>query len=331
MSDGFTFESLTYPRDGSVLDRVTLSVGATERVVIFGPNGAGKTTLLRLVAGTAIGSTARASCAYLPQTPYLFRGSARSNLLLGRAGHDRAIAAARILGVEDRLDDDAARLSGGERQRVALARVLSGDEPLVLLDEPLGAIDARDRAVVTGVIRELTAGRAVLCVTHDVDAAAALADTMVVMDRGRIVQRGAVPSVLAMPADDDVAAIVGISNIVHGRVVSRAGPLAQVEVGTTTMMVATDALPSAPVVLKVDASSISVYAATPGVSSHRNVFHGVVAGVVARGPLLEVSMTGEIDLAALLTQGALDALDLSVGSDVWFGVKTAAIGVVGVG
>jgi ABC-type molybdate transport system ATPase subunit len=104
-----------------------------------------------------------------------------------------------------------------------------------------------------------------------------------------------------------------------------------VEVGATAMMVVTDAMPASPVVLRVDASSISVFAATPGVSSHRNVFRGVVAGIVARGALLEVSMTGEIDLAALLTQGALDALDLSVGSDVWFGVKTAAIDVVGLG
>ncbi len=331
MSDRFTFDGLTYPRDGSVLDGINLSVGTSERVVIFGPNGAGKTTLLRLVAGTAVGSSARADCAYLPQTPYLFRGSARKNLLLGRDDPDRAVAAAGVLGVEDRLDDSSARLSGGERQRVALARVLCGDEPLVLLDEPLGAIDARDRASVTGVIRELTTGRAVLLVTHEVDTAAALADTMVVMDRGRIVQRGTVPSVLAMPADESVAAMVGISNILHGRVVSRVGPLAHVEVGATVMVVVTDAEPSRPVVLKVDASSISVYAAPPSVASHRNVYRGVVSGIVSRGPLLEVSMVGEIDLAALLTQGALDALDLSVGADVWFGVKTAAIGVVGVG
>jgi molybdate transport system ATP-binding protein len=328
MVDGFSFPDLRYPSDGTVLGGITLDVGPTERVTVFGPNGSGKTTLLRSIAGTLPGTAPLADVAYLPQTPYLFRGPAGSNLVLGR---DAAAAhsLARALGVDDVLEQPVATLSGGQRQRIALARTLAGTEPLVLLDEPLAPIDVVDRDVVIDTIRHATEGRALVCVTHDIDDAAAIAETIAVVDHGNLVQRGAIEEVLAMPATERVARIVGVSNLVRARVESSEGGLAVVDAGGTALVVVTDADPGSALVLRVDAATIAVHAASPSGSSVRNVVAGTVRSIVPRGALVEVAMAGELDLVALLTPGAIDALGIAVDSPVWFGVKTAAIDVIG--
>jgi ABC-type molybdate transport system ATPase subunit len=329
MAEGFTFGDLWYPSDGSALRGVTLQLGPAERATVFGPNGSGKTTLLRSIAGTLPGGRRRDDVAYLPQTPYLFRGTARSNLRLGRDAdppHDLAEA----LGVDDILDQQVTMLSGGQRQRVALARTLGGREPLVLLDEPLAPIDVVDRNAVIDAIRAATEGRALLCVTHAIDDAAAMAETIAVMDEGRVVQRGPIEEVLAMPATDRIARIVGVSNVVHGRVVSREGALATVAADGATLLVVTDAGPGRELVLRIDAATIAVQAEAGSPSSARNVINGTVRSVVPRGALVEIAMAGQLGLVALVTPGALDVLGLTSGSPVWFVVKTAAIDVIGV-
>lgn len=211
MSDFFVFTGLRFPRDGSAISGVDVSVGTDESVALFGPNGGGKSTVMRLIAGTVPRSEPLASVAYLPQAPYLFRGTVRRNLTLG-LDTEESFEAGRLaieLEVDHLLDNPSDGISGGEAQRVSLSRTLASSAPLVLLDEPLAPIHAASRSHVAEVIRHATASRALLWATHSIDAVHAIADRLVVIDGGVILQEGTVSDVLASPVDERVADIVG--------------------------------------------------------------------------------------------------------------------------
>lgn len=328
MHEELVFSSLRYPEDGSVLSDVTIAVGATERVAVFGPNGAGKSTLLRMIAGTAPGTTRDGRIGYLPQFPHLFHGTGMSNLELGVGEASRARDLADSLGVGDVLESDIAQLSGGERQRISLARTLSGAEPLVALDEPLAPIDLHDRSRVAAVIRDATSDRALLCVTHSIEVAAAVADELIVMDEGRIVQSGHLHDVLALPAGDRASELVGVSNVVSGTVTERTGDMVVVNASGVSLVAMARSAIGSEIVLRIPAESISVHRGPPEASSYRNVVEGTIEGLVPRGVLVEVALGGAPGLVALVTPGAADALDLKAGVRVWFGVKTASISVI---
>ena len=211
MRDRFVFNDLVYPADGSVLNGMDVSIGAHESVALFGPNGGGKTSVMRLIAGTVARSKPLAAVSYLPQSPYLFRGSVESNLVLGLDGAESsdAILLANDLEVGHLLSRPSGELSGGEVQRIGLARTLASTAPLVLLDEPLAPINAAGRDGVGEIIRERTADRALLWATHSVEAVRAIAGRLVVIDEGTVLQDGPVNEVLESPADERVATILG--------------------------------------------------------------------------------------------------------------------------
>lgn len=211
MIDGFEFTAITFPRDGSVLDAVDVSVGATESVALFGPNGGGKSSVLRAIAGTAPHSEALADIAYLPQAPYLFRGSVAWNLVLGLDDEEseQARQLAEEFAVTHLMGNPSDEISGGETQRVCLARTLAAKAPLVLLDEPLSPINAASHVEIGNIIRRRTAGRALLWATHSIKEVRALADRLVVLDEGVVLQEGPAEHVLASPASARVASIFG--------------------------------------------------------------------------------------------------------------------------
>jgi ABC-type transport system involved in cytochrome bd biosynthesis fused ATPase/permease subunit len=211
MPDGFMFSALTFPKDASVLDGLDMSVGATESVALFGPNGGGKSSVMRVIAGTAPSTEALAEIAYLPQTPYMFRGTVMSNLVLGLDSDesDHARKLAKELGVDHLLKKPSDEVSVGEAQRVCLARTLASRAPLVLLDEPLAPINAASRPEISGIIKAGTRDRGLLWATHSLEAVRVLADRLIVLDGGIVLQEGSVESVLADPVTDQVAAIIG--------------------------------------------------------------------------------------------------------------------------
>jgi ABC-type multidrug transport system fused ATPase/permease subunit len=211
MPEAFSFRDLTFPADGSVLDGLDVMVGPDESVALFGPNGGGKTSVMRLIAGTAALSKPLARASYLPQTPYLFRGTVESNLVLGLDASEAADAKmlAEDLDVAHLLSNPSGEVSGGEAQRISLARTLASNAPIVLLDEPLAPINAAGRADVADIIRRRTADRALLWATHSVDAVRAIADRLIVIDGGVVLQEGSVADVLESPVDDRVANILG--------------------------------------------------------------------------------------------------------------------------
>ncbi|MEN8239449.1 MAG: ABC transporter ATP-binding protein [Actinomycetota bacterium] len=327
MPDTFTFSDLRFPSDGSVIDDLSLSVSSGERVVLYGPNGGGKTTILRLIAGTIGDSEISNDTAYLPQTPHMFRGTTRANLLLGLVG-DEAGAALRLasdLRVHELLDADARSLSGGQAQRVALARTLASQSSIVLLDEPLAPINAVDRGYVARLIRERTEGRSLVCVTHSIETVVALGDRLMIVDGGVILQDGAPGDVLNNPGNDAVAGIIGVGNVIEGTVTGIDDGMASVDCGTFEMMVVVDAGVGDTVRIRFGAESVALYADPPHGGSQRNAISGTVREVIRRGRLLEVIVDAGVSIAALVTPGALDALEMAVGDPVWAAIKTASL------
>jgi molybdate transport system ATP-binding protein len=232
---------------------VGLEVGESERLAVVGPSGAGKTSLLRLVAGllsaargrVALGSepwldTAssvdlppeRRRCGYLFQDYALFpMMSAWRNVAYGVRGprrerRERALELMERFGVAGLAEQRPSTLSGGERQRVALARALAARPRALLLDEPLSALDptTRKRSLreLHAVLGELDIP--VLLVTHSFDEAALLADTLAVLDRGRVVQTGSAAEITARPRSAFIADFAG-AVVLRGSVAGEVGGL----------------------------------------------------------------------------------------------------------
>ncbi|NNC74830.1 MAG: ABC transporter ATP-binding protein [Acidimicrobiia bacterium] len=304
-----------------VVDPIDVEPG--QRLVVFGPNGAGKTTLLRAIAGD------RAErIAYLPQRPYLFRGTGRTNLMLGVSDAERATQLANRLGVGNQLDVSARSLSGGERHRIALARTLATDARLVLLDEPTAPIDRRDRATILSTIVEATEHRSAVIVTHDQEVAVALASELAVMIDGSIRQSGDPSEVFTLPADDDVAAVVGVANAVSGIVSSVNDGLVTIDAeGVEIAGVGSGLEPGDAARALFGAETVTVFTDFDAPSgSARNRWAGTITSVRPVGILVEVVV--EDRFAAVITPGSMEAMSLEVGAVVTLAVKAAAVRVV---
>ncbi|HUP88224.1 MAG TPA: ABC transporter ATP-binding protein [Longimicrobiales bacterium] len=194
-----------------VLDVSELSVAQSEVLAILGPNGSGKSTLFRLLLGLERPDAGTIEITGTPvgvfQTPYLFTGTVRDNISYGLrdVGADvrqkRVATVASEFGLTSVLDKSVRKLSGGEEQRVALARALVLEPSLLLLDEPTASLDIMiKRKFREEVVRSarLHAG-ALIIITHDPAEAFNMADRIVVMDRGRIVQSGKPETLLEDP------------------------------------------------------------------------------------------------------------------------------------
>ena len=294
--------------------------------VVFGPNGAGKTTLLRRLAAE-LGDRA----AYQPQQPYLFRGLVGANLGLGLTDEQAGLAGqyARRFGLGDLLSEPSQFLSGGERARVVLARVLARPEPVVLLDEPLAAIDMAERGALTGAIRQATRNRTAVIVTHELEQVVSLGDRLAVLIEGAVVQSGAVAEVMAAPNSEAVARSVGVANIIEGTVKSTTEATVTLEsAGVSVIGSADDAVEGEARAL-IPAEVVTLLPARSDVAdSARNHWQGTVSEMVARGRLIEVTIDIGLELRAIVTPGAVDSLALAVGTTVTAAAKASAVRII---
>ena len=208
---------------------------ASNKIAILGPSGAGKSITLRAIAGFLGSSAGRVQfngaevgavrveerrVGYVPQGHTMFPGRTAWQQVLFAAGADPALAAwwlrtLRLDGLHGRLPG---QLSGGQRQRVALARALAFQPRLVLLDEPFSALDAPVREELRRELRRLQrdAGLSTIIVTHDAEEAALLADEIIVIGEGGLLQAGPRAEVFGQPASPQVARLLGIPNLIHG-------------------------------------------------------------------------------------------------------------------
>lgn len=353
--------AVTLPRSEFTV-AVEFQVPAGASVAILGPNGAGKSTVLGLVAGlyppdsgrielggralTSAGSGRPVAVApehrrvgLMGQDPLLFPYlSALENVAFGPRSQGRSKSAARAsagawldrMGLSRFASRRPAQLSGGQRQRVALARALAAEPDLLLLDEPLGALDAQTVPEIRQVLRThlRESGTTSLLVTHDVLDAAVLADRVIVMERGRIVDDGPTTSVLTAPRSSFGAALAGL-NLLRCVVSVTAAAGAGVSVRTAAGPVlsgiaAVDLAAGSAAAAVFRPSAVSVFLRDVG-GSPRNRWGATVASLEPGTAAVRVRTAGEPLVAADVTPAAVAELGLRPGLQVFLSVKATEV------
>lgn len=327
---------------------VEVDAAAGAVTAVLGPNGAGKTTLLRAIAGTLAIDAGRISLdgETLDEPPVTFVPPERRRLGIvhqdgllfdhltvldnvafgprcGGASRSDARAAARsvltTVGVAELGGARPRELSGGQAQRVALARALATEPAALLLDEPLSALDAGTRVEVRRELRRHLDGFAgpTLLVTHDPVDVLALADHVVIIERGTVTQSGALAEVMRRPRSRYVADLIG-TNLVRG---TAAGTTLTTDAGVTLTIA--DAH-HGPVFATVAPSAVALHRREPD-GSPRNRWLGSVVDMDVVGDRVRVRLTGPLELTAEITVAASVDLDLRDGDDVWATVKATEV------
>jgi molybdate transport system ATP-binding protein len=337
-------------RQGAFVLDASVHADAGTTLAILGPNGAGKTTVLRALAGlvplaggrvTLEGEVLEDAAVHTWRPPdarrvgFVFQEralfphlSVLANVAFGlRArgvprGQAHALAREWLVrvGLSGFEQARPATLSGGQAQRAALARALAPDPRLLLLDEPLEAVDAPARLELRRTLRERLHGFSGVrvLVTHDPLEAAALADRVAILEAGALVQEGVFSEVTARPRSPWVARMAGV-NLLRG--VAAEGSL---RLDTGALAVASDV--RGPALATIHPRAIAVHREPP-TGSPRNVIRGTVAGIDREGDRWRVRITGSIDLVAEVTPAAAAELHLADGGVVYAAVKATEVDV----
>jgi molybdate transport system ATP-binding protein len=329
-----------------------LRVADGEMLAVIGPNAAGKTTLLRALAGLSpiadgricIGGTVvddpvagifvppeRRSIGVVFQDYLLFAHmSARDNVAFGLREHGvgRSEARARAdtlieaVGLAGRSSARPRELSGGQAQRVALARALATEPRLLLLDEPLAALDVQARADTRRQMRDIL-GRfdgARILVTHDPVDALALADRILILEHGAVVQVGKPDEITTRPRSQYVADLVGV-NLLRGRATGEGN---RIQVGDVLLTTADRNIGD--VLVIIPPTSVVLHRHRPD-GSARNAWPGTVAGLEHLGTRVRVRVrvSDAVAVVAEVTPAAVTELGLVDGGPVWLAVKATEL------
>jgi molybdate transport system ATP-binding protein len=336
-------------RLGSLQLDLEVTTKAGEVVALLGPNASGKSTTFRCLAGLlpvddgrieldgvclddpsagVFVSPEHRRVAVVFQQYLLFPNlSALENVAFGLRARGvgkaearrRAAAWLERVGLADHAGHEPGALSGGQAQRVALARALAKRPAVLLLDEPLGALDVGTRAEVRRDLRrhlETFEGIRLL-VTHDPTDAYALADRVVIIEAGRVVQSGTLAEVAAEPRSRYIAELVGV-NLLKGE--GSDGMITTPAGGRIVPARAVDG----PALAVIQPQAVALYPRRPD-GSPRNVWAVTVADIDRQADRVRVRLTGEVPLVAEITPAALDALVLRPGDDLWATVKATEI------
>jgi molybdate transport system ATP-binding protein len=323
--------------------------------IVFGPSGAGKTTVLDCIAGLTTPDSGRIAIGErvlfgegqnLPvqqrRIGYVFQDlalfphlSAEKNIQYGLASLDMGQRSQRTAAIMEsfRIAHVRARrpgeISGGERQRVALARALVTNPRVLLLDEPLAALDAPTKAKIIEDLRSWNQSHRIpiLYVTHSREEVFALGERVLVLEDGRIITQGTPHEVMGAPRQETVAQLAGFENILN---VSAVVP--HEDRGTMSCRIAdSDVELETPLVrvqtgaglrVGIRAGDILLATVRPSGLSARNVLPGRVTSLAQRDVIIVATVNCGVDLEVHLTLAARDSLQLTVGRDVWLVLKT---------
>jgi molybdate transport system ATP-binding protein len=325
------------------------SLSDSDVVAILGPNGAGKTTLLRCLAGLipidegtivldgmVLDAPASDTFVVPEERPvgYVFQDyllfphlSARENVAFGLRSRGMATREARTIadqwldrvGLAERAKSKPKQLSGGQAQRVALARALAMNPRLLLLDEPLAALDVGARSEVRRELRRhLASFDAVrLLVTHDPVDALALANRLLIFEDGKLAQDGTIDEVTRRPRSRYVADLVGV-NLFRG---VASGTRVDVEPGQHIVISEAE---QGEVYALIRPNAVALYRSEPE-GSPRNLWRGPIESVELLGERVRVRVAGTLPLVADVTPSAVRDLGLEEGVEIWASVKATEV------
>jgi molybdopterin-binding protein len=331
-----------------VLEDISLDIEEGEYFIILGPTGAGKTVLLESIAGlypiksgeiwlrgkevtTVEPEKRRISIVYQDHVlfPHL---SVRDNLLFGLRMHkakadaekDRLNWVAELLGIGGLLHRRPDTLSGGEKQKVALGRAIITQPELLLVDEPLSALDPETRESVQQELRQLhrALGITILHVTHDFEEAIALGSRIAVIGEGHLMQVGTPEEVFRRPNSEFVARFAMTRNIFVGRAERKSSGDTVFKVDGTEFIIAYDAEGTHHASIRPEDILIS---SEPIRSSARNCFPGTITNVVDKGSTLYVTVNIPPELSCLVTRHSFEEMGLHEGKRVYITFKASSI------
>ena len=337
-----------------VLAIPSFTLHENETVALIGPNGAGKSSLMLSLAGliepasgqirfrnepVPSGNTAtayRRRIAMVFQEPLLFDTTVFGNVATGlkirgvssREIKERVTSCLERFRISHLADRSARKLSGGEAQRTSLARAFATRPEIILLDEPFVALDPPTRQTLTDdlelVLRE--SGTAAIFSTHDQTEALRLADRLMVMYGGTIVQSGATSEVMNHPATEFVAAFVGMENIFTGNVMKTASELLSLAVGDGLIEFMGEVTHGENVTLCIRPEHVVVSLNAPDhPTSARNNFSGKVTRIVPLGLYHKVYLDCGFTLVAAVTNQSLQELSLRAGAPVFASFKATGV------
>jgi molybdate transport system ATP-binding protein len=343
-------------RRGGFTVRASFAARAGETVALLGPNGAGKSSLVgalagieRLDAGRVVlreeilddvttgvhVAERRRAVGVVHQDLLLFPHlSTLENVSFPLRARGVAAADARRrahglldrLGIGDRAQAPPATLSGGEAQRVALARALVHEPRILLLDEPLSALDVRTRADVRDLLRrELAAFEGVrVLVAHDPVDALTLADRVVILEDGEVTQTGTPDEVRSEPRTQYAADLVGV-NFFRGRLEPLGDGAGRLVTDRGAIVVAMpETGRAADVIATLSPADVSLHVEPP-TGSARNALRGTVASIWVEGGRARVRIASEPPIVADVTTGSLERLGIREGGGVWAGFKAVEV------
>ena len=331
-----------------VLQDINLDIASGEYFIILGPTGAGKTVLLEAIAGlhpvlrgtiTIDGreitrlKPEKRGVAIVYQDQMLFPHlSVEENIAFGLKAtkcpkqeiKPRIQDIAELLGIAHLLDREPKTLSGGEKQRVALARSLVTQPAVLLLDEPLSALDPQTRENMQHEMAELHRRLKVtiIHITHDLEEAMALGDRVAVLNEGQIAQVGSPEDILRRPNSAFVAEFALTRNVFAGHAREADGGRVSVDIGGIEMVVTTSARGPVHVALRPEDILLSL---EPLRSTARNVFEGTITRMLERGAVTYVTVAVPPEFVCLVTRQAQEELNLREGVGVWITFKASAI------
>jgi molybdate transport system ATP-binding protein len=343
---------------GAVIE-ARLHMETSERrsvTVLFGPSGSGKTTILRCLAGLEqpeggfihfneeVWFDAKKGISVTPQRRhigFLFQEYAlfphltvEQNIEYGLQGQskprrqERVAHLASLFQIAELLTRHPSELSGGQLQRVALARTVAPEPQLLLLDEPLSALDAPTRNHLRTELRGLLNRIEIptLLVTHDRTEAIGLGDRLAVVVDGKIQQTGSVEEVFSRPGNTLVANSMGVETVIPGRILGSANGLLTVQARDVQLSAVDPGdLPSLNVHVCIRAEEVMLSRTGGGGESARNHLSGTIFSIVPEGPLVRVSIDCGISLVAFVTKPSRDELDLKTGDRVVAVVKATSV------
>lgn len=348
-----------YQRHGSkeTLKGVSFSLGEGEVFGLIGPTGAGKTTLLRLLDqlenpssgkilfdgkevtnSPRLQTQVRRRVSMVLQKPVVFNTSVYDNVAypLKVRGNDRKTAAERVngilktVGLAEYATRNARTLSGGETQKVALARALVTRPQVLLLDEPTANLDPLSLGMIEKLVLRFNReyGMAVVIATHEMAQGQRLADRIGVMMDGELVQVGRPSEIFSAPTDLRVARLVGVENILQGKVNSNREGLVHIAVRGHDVEAVADRRPGDEVHLCIRPEDITLSLREASTSA-RNAFSGQIAGLALSGALARVQLDCGFPLVALITKQSAEDMGLQIGKQARASFKATTVHVIG--